>query len=148
MKVKTKFFLLFSDSLSLLTSLKRHTSKSRPTLLGEAIEIHNSIALSTVELVWIRNYLIFYKGSIIYSFKNLGAVEKQPNVFIILALEILSCILSLGIYGEWPCWNPCCDIQTDRQIDRQTDGQTQTHTHTYIHKLRDRWMNGWMHVCM
>jgi len=57
-------FVIFSDSLSVLTSLKRHTSKSRPTLLGEAIEIHNSIALSTVELVWIPSHVDIHGNEI------------------------------------------------------------------------------------
>lgn len=61
---ETRKYVIFSDSLSVLTSLKRHKSKSRPTLLGETMEIHNSIALSTVEIVWTPSHVDIHGNEI------------------------------------------------------------------------------------
>ena len=52
-----KHFAVFSDSLSVLTSLKKSFSNSRPTLLQDTIRIFNQIKMSEVHLIWIPSHV-------------------------------------------------------------------------------------------
>jgi ribonuclease HI len=54
---ESRRFAVFSDSLSVLTSIKKCFSDSRPTLLQDTIRTFNQITLSEVCLVWIPSHV-------------------------------------------------------------------------------------------
>src|SRR6218665_1555102 len=48
---------IFSDSSSVLTSIKNSFSESRPTLLQETMQTFNQIRISKVHLIWIPSHV-------------------------------------------------------------------------------------------
>jgi len=63
-ETESRKFVIFSDSLSVLTSLKRYQSKSRPTLFDETVEMYNRITLSSCEIIWIPSHVDIYGNEI------------------------------------------------------------------------------------
>src|ERR1700733_679094 len=55
--IKDKKYAIFSDSLSVLTSIKENKSKSRPKLFNELLIQINKIEINTVEIIWIPSHV-------------------------------------------------------------------------------------------
>lgn len=98
---ENRHFVIFSDSLSVVTSLKRSVSKSRPTLLDETIGVYNSIALSTVEVVWIPSHLDIEGNEIADRLAKESLTITQINSTNYLELSEVYLMIDSHVINKW-----------------------------------------------
>jgi len=96
-----KHFAIFSDSLSVLTSLKKSFSKSRPTLLQDTIRIFNQIKLSEVHLIWIPSHIDILGNERADSLAKQSLELPTINSTDYLELQEVFSIIKSHIISKW-----------------------------------------------
>src|SRR6218665_269252 len=92
---------IFSDSLSVLTSIKNSFSESRPTLLQETMQTFNQIRISKVHLIWIPSHANILGNERADALAKLSFNMTDINSTNYLELPEVFSLIKSHVISEW-----------------------------------------------
>src|SRR6218665_2666565 len=100
-KQNLKNFAVFSDSLSVLMSIKNSFSEARPTLLQETMLTFNQIRISKVHLIWIPSHVNILGNERAGALAKLSLNMPDINSTNYLELPEVFSLIKSHVISEW-----------------------------------------------